>query len=177
MRLRINTRINDHPIGEVDFNANHLRLNLAFNGGVDAGESPYEDIGEAAGGLSRDTVKSFITIAMGANEKKQAASSASLKGINGEQFTRLTEAALKVFPKLELFSGWGLYAQNLEGQILKNVMLEGVKKDIVCLPVHDAVAVQQEHLEWAKDTMLECWDRQMETTGLARVAVDFPSSV
>jgi len=174
VRLRINTRINDHPIGEVDFNANHLRLNLAFNGGVDAGESPYEDIGEAAGGLSRDTVKSFITIAMGANEKKQAASSASLKGINGEQFTRLTEAALKVFPKLELFSGWGLYAQNLEGQILKQVMLEGVKKDIVCLPVHDAVAVQQERLEWAKDTMLECWDRQMETTGLARVKVDLP---
>ena len=113
----------------------------------------------------RDTVKSFITIAMGANEKKQAASSASLKGINGEQFTRLTEAALRVFPKLELFSGWGLYAQNLEGQILKNVMLEGVKKDIVCLPVHDAVACEQEHLEWAEDTMLECWDRQMETVG------------
>lgn len=174
VRLRINTRINDKPIGEVDFSANHLRLNLAFNGGIDAGESPYEDIGEAAGGLSRDTVKSFITIAMGANEKKQAVSSASLKGINGEQFTALTEAALKVFPKLELFNSWGLYAQNLEGQILKQVMLEGVKKDIVCLPVHDAVAVQQEHLEWAKDTMLECWDKQMETIGLARVKVDLP---
>lgn len=81
---------------------------------------------------------------------------------------------MKVFPKLELFSGWGLYAQNLEGQILKQVMLEGIKKDIVCLPVHDAVAVQQQHLDWARDTMLECWDRQMETNGLARVKVDLP---
>ena len=167
VRLRINTRINDTAIGEVDFSANHLRLNLAFNGGIDAGESPYEDIGEAAGGLSRDTVKSFMTIAMGASDKAQAASAASLKGINGEQFTRLTEAALRVFPKLELFSGWGLYAQNLEGQILKNVMLEGVKKDIVCLPVHDAVAIQQQHLDWAEETMLECWDRQMENSGLS----------
>ena len=25
-------------------------------------------------------------------------------------------------------------------------MLEGIKEDIVCLPVHDAVAVQQKHL-------------------------------
>ena len=174
VRLRINTRINGAAIGEVDFSANHLRLNLAFNGGIDAGDTPYEDIGEAAGGLPRNTVKSFITIAMGANDKKQAASSASLKGINGEQFARLTEAALRVFPKLELFSGWGLYAQNLEGQILKNVMLEGVKKGIVCLPVHDAVAAEQKHLGWAKDTMLECWDRQMETSGLARVKVDLP---
>ncbi len=111
---------------------------------------------------------------MGANEKIQAASSASLKGINGEQFARLTEATLKVFPKLDLFSGWGIYAENLEGQILKHVMLEGAKKDIVCLPVHDAVAVQQEHLQWAEETMLECWDRQMETCGLARVKVDLP---
>ena len=111
---------------------------------------------------------------MGANEKIQAASSASLKGINGEQLTRLTEAALKVFPKLELFSGWGFYAQNLEGQILKNVMLEGIKKDIVCLPVHDAVAVRQEHLGWAEETMLERWDRQMETSGLASVQIDLP---
>ena len=53
-------------------------------------------------------------------------------------------------------------------------MLEGIKKDIVCLPVHDAVAVQQEHLDWARDTMLECWDRQMEASGLARVKVDLP---
>ena len=158
----------------MDFSANHLRLNLAFNGGIDAGETPYEDIGEAAGGLPRDTVKSFITIAMGANDRKQAASSASLKGISGAQFTSLTEAALRVFPKLELFSGWGLYAQNLEGQILKSVMLEGVKKGIVCLPVHDAVAAEQKHLEWARETMLECWDREMRTSGLARVKVDLP---
>ena len=46
-----------------------------------------------------------------------------------------------VFPDLDLFSGWGIDGQNSEGQILKQVMLEGIKKDIVCLPVHDAVAV------------------------------------
>lgn len=174
VRLRITTEIDNKPIGEVDFSANHLRLNLAFNGGVDAGATPYEDIGEAAGGISRETVKAFMTIAMGASDRAQATSAASLKRINRDQFARLTEASLKVFPQLELFSGWGLYAQNLEGQILKRVMLEGIKKDIVCLPVHDAVAVQQEHLEWARDTMLECWDREVGTSWLARIKVDLP---
>ncbi len=174
IRLRINTLINNKPIGEVDFSANHLRLNLAYDKGVDAGATPYEDIGEAAGGLARVKVKEFITVAMGADDAGKAASRCALAGINGQDFQRLTEAANKVFPDLDLFTGWGIHGQNYEGQILKQVMLEGIKKDIVCLPVHDAVAVQQEHLAWAEETMLECWDRQMETSGLARVKVDLP---
>ena len=85
-----------------------------------------------------------------------------------------TDATERVFPNLDLFTGWGIHGQNYEGQILKQVMLEGIKKDIVCLPVHDAVAVQQEHLKWAEEIMLECWDKQMETSGLERVKVDLP---
>jgi len=142
IRLRINTLINNQPIGEVDFSANHLRLNLAVNGGVHAGEAPYEDIGEAAGGLSRDTVKAFITVAMGADDIGKAASKCGLAEITRQDFDRLKDATNKVFPDLDLFTGWGIHGQNYEGQILKQVMLEGIKKDIVCLPVHDAVAVQ-----------------------------------
>ena len=179
IRLRINTLINDKPIGEVDFNANHLRLNLAFNGGVCGGDTPYEDIADAAGLVGRrsDTrakVKSFITFAMRSSSKGETRSLCRLNGVNDVKFDALVAAAEKLYPKLELFNGWGIYAQNYEGQILKQVMLEGIKKDIVCLPIHDAVAVQQEHLKWAEETMLECWDRQMETSGLARVKVDLP---
>jgi hypothetical protein len=61
-----------------------------------------------------------------------------------------------------LYKGWGLHAQNLEGQILKDVLLEGIKKDIVCLPVHDAIAVQQQHQQWAKDVMLETWQAHLD---------------
>jgi len=179
IRLRINTLINDQPIGEVDFNANHLRLNLAFNGGIQAGSTPYEDLADAAGlvGIEKDIrskVKSFITFAMGSSDKEETRSLCRFNGIDNTQFDALASAAGKLYPKLELFTGWGIFAQNLEGQILKQVMLEGIKKDIVCLPVHDAVAVQQEHLKWAEETMLECWDRQMETRGIARVKVDLP---
>jgi hypothetical protein len=90
---------------------------------------------------------------------------------------KLKEASLKVFPKLELFNGWGIYAQNFEGQILKNVMLEGVKEGIVCLPVHDAVAVPSDHIGWACDEMRYQWDKQMSVSGLARVTTDIPARV
>ena len=174
MRLRINSQINGGAIGEVDFNAKRLRLNLAFSGGIDAGDTPYEDIGEAAGDVIRDTVKTFVTTAMGASSETIAATSCRLKKINGEDFQRLKQASKRVSPNLELFTGWGSLAQNLEGQILKQVMLEGVSKVIVRLPVHDAVAVRQQHLDWARDTMVECWDKQMETKSLARVKVGLP---
>ena len=134
IRLRINTRINNKPIGEVEFSANHLRLNLAYDEGVDAGAAPYEDIGEAAGGLTRVKVKEFITVAMGADDAGKAASRCALAGINGQDFQRLTDATKRVFPDLDLFTGWGIHGQNYEGQILKRVMLEGIKKTSPAYP-------------------------------------------
>ena len=41
-------------------------------------------------------------------------------------------------------------------------MLEGIKEDIVCLPVHDAIAVQQQHQHWAKEVMLETWQAHLD---------------
>ena len=51
-------------------------------------------------------------------------------------------------------------------------MLEGIKKDIVCLPVHDAIAVQQQHQHWAKDVMLETWQAHVNGVG-TKVKVDW----
>ena len=55
-------------------------------------------------------------------------------------------------------------------------MLQGVDKGIVVLPVHDAVAVQQKHEEWAIGTMLEAWSRVAASSGAARarIKVDRP---
>ncbi len=175
MRLRINTLINGEPICEVDFSANHLRLNLAFNGGVDAGDDPYTTVGEEAGIESRQLVKKFFTIAMGGDNEVGALHACFKEGISKENFQKLKDASLKVFPRLDLFNGWGIYAQNFEGQMLKNVMLEGVKEGIVCLPVHDAVAVPLDHIGWACDEMRYQWDKQMDVSGLARVTTDIPA--
>jgi len=80
---------------------------------------------------------------------------------------------LKRFPKQQLFNGWGIFAQNFEGQILKDVILEGIKEDIVCLPVHDAIAVQQQHQDWAKDVMLETFQEHLDGVG-TKVKVGLP---
>ena len=156
-RIRINTQIDGQPICEVDFNANHLRLNLALFAKEYAGETPYEDICKESGVASRDMVKKFITVAMGASSEMAARNSLARERFNGELFNRINAGVQKRYPKLKLFNGWGIFAQNLEGQILKDVMLEGIKDDIVCLPVHDAIAVQQQHQDWAKEVMLETW--------------------
>ena len=174
VRIRINTLIDEQPICEVDFNANHLRLNLAFSAKENAGETPYEDIGEIAGVSDRKQIKRFITVAMGASNEQEGYGSLYTEGFHKDYVRRIHDATLKRYPKLELFEGWGVYAQNFEGQILKDVMLQGVKAGIVCLPVHDAVAVQQQHQEWAKGVMLETWQRHMDGV-MTKVKVDMPA--
>jgi hypothetical protein len=47
------------------------------------------------------------------------------------------------------------------------------KEDIVCLPVHDAIAVQQGHEDWAKEVMLETWQEHAKDVG-TKVKVDYP---
>jgi hypothetical protein len=110
MRVRINTLIDRKSICEVDFNANHLRLNLAVFVGEDAGETPYEDIGELAGIEDREVVKAFITKAMGASNEKEALNSSHREGINRKTFDALTAASLRRYPKVRLFDGFGINA-------------------------------------------------------------------
>ena len=110
-------------------------------------------------------VKKFITVAMGASSEMAARNSLARERFNGDLFSRIHSGVQKRYPKLQLFNGWGIFAQNLEGQILKDVMLEGIKEDIVCLPVHDAVAVQQQHQDWAREVMLETWQEHLGGVG------------
>ena len=172
-RVRINILIDDEPICEVDFNANHLRLNLAVLHKQDAGDTPYEDIGELSKVNDRTRVKQFITVAMGASDESKAFKALNRDGFNAELFEQIKQGTLKRYPKLKLFDGWGLSAQNLEGAILRKVMLEGIEQGIVSLPVHDAIAVKQCDAEWAKEAMSRLWTEET-LGGKTRLKVDYP---
>ena len=172
-RIRINTQIDDQPICEVDFNANHLRIVLALKAKEYAGDTPYEDICDQASVASRGMVKRFITVAMGAKDEMSGRKALYQESFDDDFIDRIYAGVQKRFPKVELFKGWGIFAQNLEGQILKDVLLEGIKEDIVCLPVHDAVAVQQQHQDWAKEVMLETWQEHLDGVK-SKVKVDLP---
>ena len=49
----------------------------------------------------------------------------------------------------------------LEGLILRKVLIAGARKGILALPVHDAVAVEFDHQDWAKDAMEDAWQTVM----------------
>ena len=177
IRLRINTLIDGQPICEVDFSANHLRLNLAVIAGEDAGDTPYEDIGELAGIEDRQRIKRLHHHSHGCRlSEKVRQELAVSEGITHKQFDVIEAAALKRYPKLNLYTGFGVNAQSLEGQILKQVMLEGVEQGIVALPVHDAVAVTQDNADWAKEAMLRAWFEHANSGGSvarSRVKADY----
>ena len=114
---------------------------------------------------------------MGADSRDGARGACVSEGITHKQFDVIEAAVLKRYPKVSLYTGFGVNAQSLEGQILKQVMLEGVEQGIVALPVHDAVAVTQDNAEWAKEAILRAWAEHANSgSGVARsrVKVDFP---
>ena len=84
---------------------------------------------------------------MGSSSREDATGACFGEGITHKQFDVIEAAVLKRYPKLSLYTGFGVNAQSLEGQILKQVMLEGVEQGIVALPVHDAVAVTQDNAD------------------------------
>ena len=172
-KIRINTLVNNEPICEVDLNANHLRLAMAVLHEEDAGDTPYEDIMWLADIQDRDLVKSFFMTAIGASSRSSAHSRWNLNSGGTDNFRKIENAVIRRFPDLKLYDNWGISARNLEGAILREVMLAGIKKDIVVLPVHDAVAVQQRHEGWAVDAMLESWNKHVGHD-FARVKVDRP---
>jgi hypothetical protein len=45
-------------------------------------------------------------------------------------------------------------------------VLEGIKEDIVYLPVLESVAVQQQHKNWANEVMLDTWWENLGGAGI-----------
>ena len=178
-RLRINTLLDGQAICEVDFNANHLRLNLAVLSGEHAGDTPYEDIAGCAGydpnsSYDRSKIKTFMTIAMGADCLHKARGAFLGEGNSVVKFNRIHEGVLKRYPNVVLFDGWGSKAQSLEGVILRKVMVEGVNLGIASLPVHDALAVNHQHADWAQEAMARVWADVVGGVG-TKLKVDYPS--
>lgn len=159
--VRQNILLDGEPVCEVDFNANHLRLNLAIHG-IDAGEDPYLEIAELAGkNTTRDHVKAFITVAMGASDRDEAMAAAVNLKVSRTRFPHIEAATLELFPQVELFTGFGVMAQALEGQILIKAMLYATQFDVPMLPLHDAAIVKRKDAEVARKALYRAWCEQV----------------
>ena len=161
-KIRQNTLINGEPIREVDFNANHLRLFLAFNkldvygDGTDA----YREIANLAR-VDRQTVKSFFTAALNCETYERARSGARVPDKFGRD---IMEAFERLYPKAQIFNGerpFGLVGFQLEGEILQIAMRQLRLLDVFALPIHDAIAVNVKNYELAKSAMEDAWHHVM----------------
>jgi hypothetical protein len=177
--IRANTLINGNKIAEVDFNANHLRLFLAFNGQPYTGDDPYMELVDMAD-VSRNEVKGFITVAMNCENFTEAQGAALSEHAVSNQVSSLIYAAFKKrFKGISLFKKitnrvdkpFGVFAMNFEGVILKNVMLEAIKQNIFTLPIHDAVACEAQHAETIKHIMNIEWCKEVSKfDGISKIS-------
>jgi len=179
-KIRINTLINGRPIAEVDFNANHLRMFLAFNKTDVIGElDAYEPIVYESG-VSRDKVKAFINIGLN-NESFEATRDVVARSkpyTSHAESKQISDAFKKLYPKLNLHRSFALMAMQLEGLILRDVLLRGARAGILALPIHDAVAVEFNHQDWAKDAMEDAWQAvvsEFHKTAKTSVTIKFTS--
>ena len=104
-------------------------------------------------------MKHFCQNALSCSSRDDALSSFKKNKPNGSEtdFDAVEKCIIEMYPKLPFYSGWSVTAMNYEGEILKQVMLDGVKAGIVALPVHDAVAVQINHKNWATERLIFHW--------------------
>ena len=171
-QIRINTLINGNAITEVDFNANHLRLFLAFNQtDVIGSDDAYEAIVHESG-LDRGVVKLCVNRALNTADETEARNVTRTEGVKGLEYTKFSDAFSKLYPHLDIHSKQALAALQSEGMILRDVLHEGASKGILALPVHDAVAVEARHREWAVEAMKASWERwvrQWHSTAKASV--------
>jgi hypothetical protein len=135
---------------------------LAFNkrdviGDYDA----YEPI-TFDSGVERNKVKAFINV--GLNSQSFEATKRVVARefqVRHAESIEIAEAFTKLYPNLNLHCGFALTAMQLEGLILKEVLLRGAKAGILALPIHDAVAVEIQNQDWAKNAMEDTWQSVM----------------
>ena len=112
--------------------------------------------------MERKKVKAFINVGLN-NQNFEATKQVVAKDfqVSHADSAKIAEAVYKLYPNLDLHCGFALTAMQLEGLILKDVLLRGARTGILALPIHDAVAVEFDNQDWANDTMEDAWQTVM----------------
>lgn len=157
--VRSNCLINGEPIVEVDIKSSHPRLAVALFYNKKLSRAFYKDI-ELNTGVFQGKVKAFFQYAFSCESREKALSAFRRCEPYGDEpdFNAVEKHVFSIYPELPYYQGWAIIAMNYEGEIIKQVMLEGMESNIVVLPIHDAVAVQEKHKTWAEEAMIRVWN-------------------
>ena len=172
------------PIAEVDLSANHPRMLMALKG-EQLPENFYDEIAEASA-TSRDKVKFLLMKMVGARnrgislvvkEDEENWYKSKFKMTEAER-RRIESVIEERYPKLYpwLYKGIGIHLQALEGDILLDAMLTLLDQQILSLPMHDAIYVQQEHITKAKTALENAWMHALGVSFKPYTKIDMPYS-
>lgn len=168
-KLRTKTLLNESPIMECDFNANHLWMFSYLCGEELTMKDAYEPIIQESG-CERNKVKMALTKLLGCTSKSQRgmATYNAPKGkipMECDEYKAIEAGALKVYPWLDthnaFYNDTGAKMQTLEGEVSLKMMDWATENEIPMLVVHDAYAVNCHYSEITEEQM-----RQIRNTVL-----------
>ncbi len=152
---RSSIRINGEPVAEVDIGASHLTILHSLAGvPLPNRPDPYE-----IEGVSRDSVKRFITMTIGNGKVPRCWSQGAVeayakgfdkspsKGLVGSlqkdhPFKSVRDVVLKHIPLLASLPEHGISWADLqyhESEVLIDALLSLIRRRVVCLPLHDSL--------------------------------------
>ena len=155
--IRQHSLIDGERAVEVDIVASHPRIAVQEFYQEKLAVTFYQDVADSLA-IDRPKIKKFFQVALSSGSRDKARRSfAYEKSFDTADFDSIEKWVMDNYPNLPFYKHWSQLAMNHEGDIIKEVMLRGVKADKPVLPIHDAVAVRQSDKEWAIRTLKEVW--------------------
>jgi hypothetical protein len=183
LKLRQTLMINASTMIEVDYKSNHLNMAIALF--EDSSKRIYDPLTLLSPALPnskfadvRGLFKGYVVRLINGSSEHGFKKSFN-KMIDTElkksdydnfllfEFSEAFDLLLKLFksnfPNIPLFEKLGSKLQKLEGDIMMEILLESVKREITVLPLHDACLCESENITAVKEMMERHWSSVLNT--------------
>ena len=161
---RRNLYINDEPTVELDFKAHHIRM-LYHKKGRSCEGDPYAD---CAGKKYKKIFKTALLVSINARTERKAIRAIpeqlKKKGISLDYpLDQIIPTIKKAHPDISeyLCSDMGIALQNKDSRIMNNILMRLLDQNILGLPIHDSIIVQERHEQVLREIMLEEYKKEM----------------
>lgn len=147
---RLKLLLENGPVVELDYSANHPTIAYAFKG-ITLTDDPY-----VVEGFERRDVKKAFLVLFNVRDRHHAINTIRSFGVkNVEQLVRAVELTHEPINGYFYNPGFGMTLQNTDSWIAQTIMERLMDDGIVCLPIHDSFVVLQEHEAALRQTMIE----------------------
>ncbi len=148
--------INQKHTAELDYSNLHPHMLYAMQG-IKLDRDAYE-----IDGIPRDLCKLAFSKLLNGKEHLPAPDdyNEALTGMSWKKVLEAVEARHEPIRK-HFRTGYGLYLQWLDAEILEQVLLHFAERDIPCLPIHDSIIIHHALADELQDVMLEEYNKRL----------------